>query len=361
MKTKHLFYLSTIALSLSITSCDKDVPDPDTVLPNSTAIGKTYTNGVFITNEGTFGLGTGTLSFYSKSDASVSNEIFFNKNAYTLGNILQSMNIYNGKGYLVVNNADKIEVVDGNTIESKGIITGLSKPRYFLGINASKAYVSQWGSTSSSIAVVDLVTNMVTSTIATGNGAENMLLLGNKVYVTCSGGLGADSVVNVINSTTNAVIKTIKVGANPRGIKVDTNGDIWVMCSGKWKSDYSALENTGSLLRIDATADTVNLSLPFSSTSSQPSNLVINNAKTSLFYTYSGAVYSHDITSTTLSSSAIINRSFYALGIDPTNDYFYGSDAGDYSSNGKVIRYKSAGMVVDSFSVGVIPGGFYFK
>ena len=40
---------------------------------------------------------------------------------------------------------------------------------------------------------------------------------------------------------------------------------------------------------------------------------------------------------------------------------FYGSDAVDFSSNGKVIRYNASATVVDSFAVGVIPGNFFFK
>lgn len=361
MKTKNLLYLSALSVGLSFTSCKEDVPEPDNVnLPNSTSFEK-YDNGVFVTNEGPYATGTGTLSFYDPADKEVDNEIFNLKNAYTLGNIVQSMYVHNTIGYIVVNNADKIEVVDGSTIESKGVISGLSKPRYFLGVDANTGYVSQWGASTSSVEVIDLNTKAVKVSIPTASGAENMAKMGDKVYVACGGGYGTDSIVNVINTTTNTVVKSIVVGAAPQSIQVDANGDVWVLCVGKWKSDYSALEISGSLERIDGSGDTVNLSLAFSSTFSQPSNLVINSTKNKLFYSYDGGVYSHDITSSSLSSTSFISRKFYGLGVDPSNDEIYGGDAGNFTSKGKVIRYSATGTVIDSFGVGIAPNGFFFN
>lgn len=356
MKTKQLF-LSAIAIATAFAACKKDDPQPDAPTPTET----TYNNGVFITNEGTFGSGTGTVSFYSRSSSAVSNDIFESKNSYPLGNVVQSMEIFNGKGYIVVNNAGKVEIVDASSFASGGSITGLSSPRYFLGIDNNKGYISEWGTTTGAVKVVDLSTKTITATIATGKGAEGMVKVGNKVYVACSGGFGNDSVITVIDAATNAVLTNIVVGANPKSIKADANGKVWVLCSGQWDMSYSMLEKTGSLVRIDATADTVDFSLSFSSAYSQPFNLVTNNAKTSLYYTYDGKVYSHTYTATALSTSAIISRNFYGLGIDPTNDYFYCADAGNYSATGKVLRYNTAGTIVDSITVGVIPGNFCFK
>lgn len=356
MKTKHIVSLSMLALAFTITSCDKDDPEP----PITTLIPVSYDNGVFITNEGTFGAGSGTISFYSRSSGSVSNNIFDAINLYPLGNVVQSMEIHNGKGYIVVNNGGKVEVVNATSFASAGVITGLTNPRYFLGIDNNKGYVSEWGvgGVAGAIKVIDLNTKTVTSTITTGKGAEGMVKTGNNVYVACGGGYDNDSVVTVINATTNAIVKSIHVGANPSALKVDANGDVWVLCSGKVDGSYNYIANTGKLARIDGNADTVNISLPFVS---RPSNMAINGAKTMLYYSTGGKVYAHSNTASVLSSTAVINRSFYSLGIDPSNDYFYGSDAGDYVSNGKVLRYNASGVVVDSFTVGVIPGNFCFK
>lgn len=356
MKTNKLL-LSILAVTIAFTACDKNDPEPET--PASTT--GAYNNGVFITNEGPFGSGTGTISFYDRGSATVSNDIFEVKNSYPLGNVVQSMTVFNGNGYIVVNNSGKVEVVDAATFTSGGVISGLTAPRYFLGVDNNKGYISEWGSTSGSVKVVDLTTKAVTATIATGSGPDGMVKVGNKVYVACSGGFSNDSTVTVIDATTNVVLSSIVVGANPKSIQADASGNVWVLCAGQWDMTYTALEKTGSLVRLNTTTDVVELSLPFSSTTSQPFNLVTNNAKTTLYYTYNGKVYAHPYAATTLSSTAVINRNFYGLGVDPSNDYFFGSDAGNFSSNGKVLRYNASGVVVDSFTVGIIPGGFCFN
>jgi hypothetical protein len=360
MKSTKVFFLTTFLFGTVLIGCKKDDPEPDPTTPSATT---TYDNGVFVTNEGPFGSGTGTLSFIGRSNNAVYNDIFEAKNSFPLGNIVQSMSIHNAKGYIVVNNSGKVEIVDGSTMATAGTISGFTFPRYFFGIDNSKAFVTEWGvgGLAGSVKVVDLATKTITATIATGKGAENMVRVGNKVFVACGGGYDNDSVLTVIDALTNIVDTTILVGPNPTNLQVDANGNVWVLCKGKQNSTWTALEQTGKLVRINGTTFSTELSMSFSSTTSQPSNLVVNAAKTNLYYNYSGKLYSHAITSTSLNSTALINRSFYALGIDPVNDQFYGSDAVDFSSNGKVIRYTSAGVVVDSITVGVIPGNFYFK
>ncbi|MGZ4157859.1 MAG: YncE family protein [Bacteroidia bacterium] len=360
MKTKQLFYLSAFAFAIAFAGCKKDDPKPQ---PAATSGGTTYDYGVFITNEGSYGSGSGTVSFYNKTTGGVSNDIFGTKNGFPLGNVVQSLQIYNGSAYIVVNNAGKVEVADGSTFASTGTITGLTYPRYFLGINSSKGYISEWGAggIAGAIKVVDLSTKAITATINTGKGAEGMLLSGSKVYVACGGGFDNDSVVTVINSTTNSVSTNINVGANPKDIKMDASGKLWVLCSGQWDPTYTFLVKPVKLVRVDTATNMVDLSLPFSSTTSQPSRLVINAAKTSLYYLYNGGVYQQSYTAGALSSVATINRNFYGLAIDPVTDFFYGADAVDFSSNGKVIRYNASATLVDSLSVGVIPGNFFFK
>lgn len=360
MKTNKLLLLTALAVGSIFTSCKKDDPEPDPTVPSA---GTTYDNGVFVTNEGPFGSGTGTLSFISRNGGSAYNDIFAAKNSFPLGNIVQSMSIHNGKGYVVVNNAGKVEVMDASSLASSGTITGFTYPRYFLGIDNSKAYVSEWGAggLAGAVKVIDLNTKTITATINTGKGAENMVKVGSKVFVACGGGYDNDSVVTVIDAISNTVDTTIIVGPNPSNLQVDANGNVWVLCKGKYNASWTALEQTGKLVRLNGASYSTELSLSFASTSSQPGNLVINSSLTTLYYVYSGTVYSHAIGAVALNSSASINRSFYGLGIDPVTDMFYGSDAVDFSSNGKVIRYTSSGAVVDSFTVGVIPGNFCFK
>ena len=360
MKTTKQWLALSIALTITVAGCKKDEPKPGTTTTTTPGV---YETGVFVTCEGPFGSGTGTVSFYNRSTGVVSNDIFQTVNSYPLGNIVQSMSIYNGKGYIVVNNASKVEVVNASDFKSSASIVGLNKPRYFLGIDNTKGYVTDWGATGTdgAVRVINLSTNTISSTISVGKGAENMVKINNYVYVTCKGGYGNDSVVTVINSSTDVVSSTINVGPNPSSIQLDANGKLWVLCGGQWNTAYTALDKTGKLVRINPSTNTVEQTFVFSSTTSSPSDLIINVAKNNLYYTYNGSVYAHDILASSLNNSELIKRNFYGLGVDPTNDYIFGADAGNFSSNGWILRYNNTGAKVDSFQVGIIPGSFFFK
>lgn len=323
-----------------------------------------YESGVLISHEGKFPNGTGTVSYFNRTAKTVENDIFQTVNGRPLGSLVQSVSIHNGKAYAVVNNANKIEVADAKDFQSVGVISGLAQPRYFLGINDQKAYVSQWGADglTGSVVVVDLNTNAVTKMIATGRGAERMLRVNNNVYVIWSGGYGSDNRVTVLDANTDAVVASITVGDNPNSIQLDANNKVWVSCGGIRDFSNSAANTAGSLVRINPGNNAVELTLPFVSTVESPEELTINKARNVLFFLYSGAVYRHDINSTELSPTPFIYRYFYGLGIDPADDVLYAADAGDFTSNGKVIRYNSAtGAALDSVQVGIIPAEFTFR
>jgi hypothetical protein len=323
-----------------------------------------YQNGVFIVNEGPFNSGTGTVSHYNKESKVVTNTIFELANNFPLGNIVQSMNVFNGKGYIVVNNGNKIEAVNSEDFKSVGTIVGLDQPRNILQIDNEKAYVTEWGADglTGSIKVINIPLNVVSKTISIGRkGSEEMIKKGNLVYVTCKGGYGNDSVVAIINTTSDQLVNTITVGPSPETIVEDANGSIWILCGGEYGSNNS-LVKTGRLVKLNSAGNAVETSFTFSSTFSQPSGLCLNADKTILYYNYDGKICSQLVTSTTLEETVVATRSFYCLGVDPTTNIIYAGDAGNFTSNGKVFRYNSTGgNPIDSFEVGIIPGSIFFK
>ncbi len=344
---------------IAFSACKKKDPkntEETTIVPAN------YTNGIFITNEGPFTSGTGTVSFYNKADKTVSNDLFQTLNGYPLGNIVQSMSIFNNKGYIVVNNGNKIETVNMSDFKAAGAITGLTQPRYFLGITIGKAYVSEWGAggVGGAVKVIDLASNKILTTINTATGAECMVAIDNTVFVSCNGGTNSkrDSVVSVINSITDKWVTNIVVGANPNSMVTDFNGRIWVLCGGEWNASYTALEKPAKLILINPATNNIEQSFTFTSLTNSPSSLTINAAKNKLYFVNGNKVYGQHISSTNLTGTAIINRGFYRITIDPSTDYLYASDPGNYTSNGWVLRYNSSAAVIDSFQVGVIPGNF---
>lgn len=313
------------------------------------------TADIFITCEGPFGAGTGTISKYNVTSKAVQNDAFKTVNGFDLGNTVQSVSVFNDRAYIVVNNANKIEVTTASTLSTVGQITGLNDPRNFLGISDDKGYVTEWGNGQGQVMVINLQTLMVIDSIPCDSGAENMIRKGDYVYVTNSGGFGNSNKVTVINPSTDEVVTNITVGANPTGIVTDADGKIWVLCNGT----FGNLD--GSLVRISTTNNAVDRTIPTQLDYYQ-ARLTTNKEKNKLYFSVGDKTFAHSITSTTFNNNPWVSRGFYSVAADLNNDILYCADPKDYVSNGWILRYDlTTNAVLDSFETGVIPGNFYFN
>ncbi len=339
-----------LATLITITSCQKD---------NDDAVKGAFSNGIFIVNEGPFQTGTGTITYFDPDSNLVKQDIFETVNGRPLGNIAQSMSIVDGKGYIVVNNAGKIEVVDVATFKSITTITNLINPSQFLLIDETKAYVSDWVG---HVAILDLKSNTISRTITAGKGPDAMVKSGSYVYVANSGGLGIDSTVSVIDYITDKVIKVIRVGDVPSGMAVDGNGRVWVMCKGIGFAGWPQAGDTpGRLVRIDPSSLTVDFTYNFESSGDHPEKLLINKQKSMLYFLHNNAIYRLNIALSNTQPEKLVDRYFYALGYESKTGYLYASDPKNYIGNGVVLRYKADdGTLVDSITAGIIPRSFAF-
>jgi YVTN family beta-propeller protein len=356
MKTTILkTVIAAMALTMMVSSCKKD-PSPDT---NSNSATASYGAGVFIVNEGVYSTGTGTVSYLNRSTKVITNDIFQSANSRPLGNVAQSMAIYNGKGYIVVNNAQKVEVVTLSDFKSLATITGLTSPRYFKALNPSKAYITDM---TGYVAVINLNHNSITKLIQTGRSPETMVLSGNYLYVANFGGFGTDSTISVINTQTDTLTATIQVKYMPNCMAIDANGKIWVSCKGKGYTGYPASGDTeGHLICIDPSNNGIVKDFPLSTTSDHIDYMVIDSLRENLYYLSDDEVFKFSVNSSALNTTALINRSFYHIGYDNVTNYIYAANAGDYANNGWIIRYQVNGTPVDSFKAGIIPSYFCFN
>ena len=345
-----LFWAMCIASTVLVASCDKD-PEPTAIQP--------YQNGVFITHEGAFSGGTGTVSFYNRTVGGLKNDIFGAENSgAAIGNILQSMSVANGKAYLVVNNANKLMVVDANTFKFQDSIVGTTLPRYFLNIDDKKAFVSEWGSNGvvGAVKVLDLATKKFTKTIATGKGAERLLRVGTTVLAVNNGGFDSDSTVAIIDVASEAVTAKIKVGVSPNSLVQDANGDVWVLCSGAWGAA------NGKLMQIKNNAVVATFNVPQGS-----SSLVVNSTKNTLYFVGGTAIYQKDLTSATPSvwigkpTTSATFAALYGLGIDPKTGNVFCADAKDFTKAGVVYVFNSTKTLQDSLKTGIAPSNFWFQ
>ncbi|MEP7263135.1 MAG: YncE family protein [Bacteroidota bacterium] len=355
---KNFYFVSIALLTVFLVSCEKDKDNNNDPIP--------VLHGTFIINEGSYGSGNGSVSFLSSDGSYFSQDLFFSANNLRLGDIVQSMKIYNSKGYIVVNNSHKVEVVSMQGFESIGTITGFSSPRYFLPLNSSKAYVSDWNSgTNNEIKIVNLNSLSITGSIAVGAGPEQMVISNGKVYVGNGGGLSVDSTVSVIDPATNTVIKTIQVGVNPASMLIDNDGKLLVLCSGSTGTDYiagTADDLSSKLIVIDPATDNIISSFSIGQLV-HPVKMTSNGAKNKIYILFGNDGYSGVIAELNTFSGTITNlgsERFYGLGINPDNGYIY-AGRGGFSADCYMLRYTENAQLIDSMLVGIGPNSCVFN
>ena len=342
--------LIMLMLVLPAVSCERIMNNPRTEDPEESFIAG---EGVFIMNEGNFTWGNGSVSYFSYDSIKIHNDVFFKVNGRPLGDVPNSMSIYNDYAYIVVNNSGKVEVVKRNSLESVTTITGLNSPRNIAIISNSKAYVSSLYS--DSLTIIDLTTNSVSGYINIRRTSEAIAVTGNSAFV--SSWYGGDEIM-VINTEVDKVIDSVKVGREPESIVIDKNYILWVLCNGGW-----ARENNAELVGINTQTHSVMKRHIFSSILDSPSSLIINGGGDTLFFLEKG-IRRMDIEAVQIPSEPFIEEKdhlFYKLGVNPVNGDIFVTDAVDYQQRGYIYMYNNKGEYLRSCQAGIIPGSLCFK
>ena len=333
--------------------------------------------GVFITNEGNFTWGNASLSYYDYKTKEVINDIFYETNDLPLGDVLQSMSIRDSLGYLVVNNSGKIYIININTFEYVGKITGFTSPRYIHFLEKHKAYVTDlWGK---SIWVIDPLGDYETTGFANGsiidtidvdNGnkkffqhsTEQMVQYGDFVYTNC---WTYDDKILVIDTKTDQIVDSISTLKQPTSLVMDKNDKIWIVSDGCYDGSIYGWERPG-LQRIDPFERKVEKTWRFD-IEDWPQEIVINPKKDTVYFVnrhiYCKAVDNDDAPEIFIKSPYVETpyAGYYGIDVDPYTGDVYVADAIDYVQQGIIYRFQSNGSPVDTFKVGVIPGAFCFK
>ena len=350
MKKPNLIQILTLIL-LIFTSCTDDDPSPIPV--------GAYENGYFVTNEGPFQTGSGSLTFVHNEGA-VSQNVYKSVNGEDLGNIVNSMYFAGDRAYIVVNNSHKIVVANRFTMEKIGVIQGdaIKNPRYFVAID-NLGYISNWGDpfdpSDDFVAVVDLQTNEVMDKVAVGEGPEKMIADDTDLYVCLQGGYGSNNQVVVIDSKQNSIRASIEVGEVPNSIIADNTGDLWVLCGGS--PAWTGNETGGSLYQIDA-SDFGTTRIDFS-LSDHPSLLKHDQGK--LYYNLNGKVYQMGVDASEPPLDALPGLDGFYYTMEVKNGELFGADAGDFASEGtlKVFNINS-GALLETIATGIVPGNIVF-
>lgn len=334
-------------------SCKKDEA-PEEEIP--TAI-KT---GFVIGCEGTFGFNNAEL-FWLSDDGDLRTNIFTAANGYGPGDVMQSYTEHNGKGYMVMNNSQKVVVTDASSSIELATITGCEYPRYLLPVSDQKAYLSN-GSIDGELMIVNLASNQIIGSISVGKGPEEIVYNNQYVFVCNSGGWDYDQTVTVIDPLTDTVVETVDAVLNPVAMEVDYQGNIWVLGGGQtlFDADWNIIsESIPQLVRIDGVSLTVTAILNIGAAGDHPRFIEMNAARNEVYVLNHGVLRMPIAVGTFV--APIITGEFGAMVVHPATGEFLLSSVPDYVNNDEVSLYSASGQLLETYEVGIAPRAFYYR
>jgi hypothetical protein len=212
---KQIQYFLPALLLVTFVSCQKEQQNPvngqlagkSISAPLTAAVTGKYTNGFFIINEGWYGHGDGSVSFYSYDTNTKTDSIFTRenpgKNLDPKTSTLEYGSIFNNQLFLVSKVGGPVVVCDANTMKEVARIPSASGNNWqaFVGIDATHGLLSS----AKGLYPINLATYATGTklTTVTGNIAD-MIKAGSYIFV-----LSQTQGVVVLNASTFAVVKTI--------------------------------------------------------------------------------------------------------------------------------------------------------
>ncbi len=344
-------YFLPVALGLVLSACIKS-PTGAVSYYTPTAV------AVYVLNQGEFGQGNASLTAYFPDSNYTENGLFKLANGRTLGDVGNDMVLNGSSVYMVINNSDKIEVMDASTALSTGTVyfpSGTSPYRMAIYAPANIGYVTDLYT--NSVSVVNLLTNSVISadTIDVGANPYGISTVSGQVFVANSG-FGKGNTVTVIDAATRKVVSTVAVGEGPTEVEPDGNGNVWVVCAGQPGSN-------GSIYVISVSNDAVidSISIGKQVPSFTGHTLAMDYQNGYAYLIADSSVVKLDLTKRTIVNNNLISGSFYSIAVDEATGNVYVTDAKDYKTDGEVYIYSPGGQYTNkSFTTGINPDAIAF-
>ena len=211
MKIKVLMLVCSI---LVFVACEDDSISSNDVSEN--------TSWTFVANEGAYGSSNGSISMIDTFGNVYETE--------SIGDVVQSLEVYNDKLIVLVNNSHKIKIYDitpeGLSMPGIEVDTEGSSPRELLVLD-NKVYFTNWNT--QDVKVFNLFNYVVESSIPINGLPEDIMFDGTDLWVTVT--MNPDwssaSSISRIDINSNSVVETIEVGDGPQNL-IQHNGDIYV-------------------------------------------------------------------------------------------------------------------------------------
>ena len=326
--------ITTLLLGLLINGCS------DSLTQSNEPISKEW---VFVANEGNFGASNGSISMINQDGVVLE--------VTEVGDVVQSLEVYENKLIVVVNNSHMIKVYDitedGLALPGIEISTDNSSPRELVVVD-DKVYFTNWNT--QDVKVLNMVNYNIETSISVGGLPESIVTDGSYLWVgiTMNSDWSSASSVVKIDASTNSIVETYEVGLGPQSLVIE-NDDIYVA---RTFYDENWIPFYGSS-RIDGSDITIN-------------NYGVGVACGGSVMKYNNEIYrSYDGGIAPLESNLDIRTSSKIGSYDQSQvystevigDYIYFGIT-DYATRNEVKVVDVNGNEIASYDVGISPGDF---
>jgi hypothetical protein len=337
---------------LLLTSCEKTDDEPDITANNL--------KGMFVVCEGVYGSANGDISFYDSDLDQSTKSLYYSVNSVVLGDVVQSFEIADTLGFIVVNNSQKVTVVNMRDFKVVKNISGFSYPRSVVRADKNNIYVSNGnGYSDNYIYTIDLSSLKKSDSLEVATGPEKLITVNSKVYGAIAGGWNNDgNTVIEIDPSTFTIVNTYEVASVPVDIVPDKDDNIWAYCKGV--PDYS---NWPDITYTNSGISKINISTKAVSTftlttmSSSGINNIAANTDGSVIYYLNDGLYSMTVTATELPASKVVDKLFYGMDVDPQSGNIVCLDA----VNSEAVVYNSSGVEQMRFETAAYPCSVKFS
>ncbi|HEY9123171.1 MAG TPA: hypothetical protein PK252_13380 [Bacteroidales bacterium] len=347
-----LLALSSVALLL--TSCEKSEDTPDITANNL--------KGMFVVCEGNFGSANGDITFYNSDPAKTVKNLYNSANGLPVGDVVQAFEIVDTLGFIVVNNSQKVTVVNMRNFKVIKNIGGFSYPRNVVRANENTVYISNGKGKNyenNYIYSIDLKTLTKSDSLDVETGPEKLIVVNSKVYAAIAGGWDNDgNTVIEIDPSTFKITNTFEVASVPIDLVTDKDNNIWAYCKGVAdKNNYSPLTYTNSgISKINLSTKVVN-NFPLKTMYASEVNCIAANKDGSIIYYLNDGLYAMAITATELPTAKLVDHMFFGMDVDPKTGNIICLD----DANSMAIGYNAKGEKLFSFGTASFPNSVVFS
>lgn len=203
---------------------------------------------VFVACEGNYGASNGSIYMI--------NQLGEVKNIDNVGDVVQSIEVYKNKLFVIVNNSHKIIAYDitkdGLSLPGIEISTENSSPREMKILN-DKLYFTNWNT--SDVKILNLVTYMIDDSISVDGKPESIEIDGENLWVAIqmNNDFSDSNKLLKINTESKSITETYVVGKGPTDITLKNN-EVYV-ANTYYDSNYNAFYGSSKLNGITQEID----------------------------------------------------------------------------------------------------------